>query len=217
MIRIYPAIMGIEQVGIQNMAKLKGLIDCIHIDVMDGIFVPNITQGENYITEFVKKEGLYAWVHLMIQDILRFYESCELPTGSLVSFHLESQNDIFEIIKTIKEKKHVPSVAINPKTPVSDLFPFLDVIDHILLMSVEPGSSGQLFLPEVLKKIEVLVEYRKLHGLRFRIGVDGGINKTNIGELVKRGADDLAIATGIFGEADPVVALRRLYEIIKNH
>jgi ribulose-phosphate 3-epimerase len=134
----------------------------------------------------------------------------------LISFHIESSIDIFEYIKIIKEKKCIASLAINPKTTIEHMIPFLNVIHHFLIMSVEPGFSGQSFLPEVISKIDTLVAYRYEQALDFRIGVDGGINKTNIKYLAKKGVDDFAISNGIFEQSDPVQALNELYSLVKD-
>jgi len=216
MVRIYPAIMGINVIEVEKLELLKGSFDSVHIDVMDNIFVPNVTEGAELINDYATKEGFFVWVHLMMKDPMLFYNKCDLPEGSMVSFHIESCEDILGAIKTIKEKKHSASIAISPKTAVEELVPFLNVVDQVLLMSVEPGFSGQSFLKGVLNKLENLVSYKRVSKLEFRIGMDGGINKKNIGELAKKGVDDFAVATALFGQSDPVGALKELYEIIED-
>ena len=214
MVRIYPAIMGLDADQKNKLEKLTGLVDGVHVDVMDNIFVPNITKGTELINDFAQKEKLQIWAHLMIFNPLYFFDAYALPEGSLVSFHLESCDDIFKMIKTIREKKCMVSLAINPKTPVEKTMEFLGVVDQVLIMSVEPGFSGQSFLPEVLSKIHSLVSHRRATKANFRIGIDGGINTTNIKQLKQEGVDDFAVASGIFDQNDPVAALKELYHLV---
>jgi ribulose-phosphate 3-epimerase len=216
MVRIYPAIMGINSSETAKLELLKEISDCVHIDVMDNYFVPNTTQGVELINDYATKEGFFVWVHLMVQDPIAFYKKCNFPEGSLVSFHIEACEDIFEMIKIIKEKKQRVGIAIRPKTPVEELVPFLSVADQALLMSVEPGFSGQSFLNETINKLENLVRYREASNGEFRIAMDGGINQTNIEELAMKGVDDFAVSTGIFGQANPVEALQELYHLVEN-
>lgn len=214
--RIYPAIMGIDQDGLQKLKVLQGLCDRVHIDSMDNVFVPNKTQGESLINKTSQEYGFLPWVHLMIQFPLPFYQQLVLPVGSIVSFHIESSVDIFKMIKVIKEKKQQVGLAISPKTPLKELVPYFHLIDQALVMSVEPGFSGQPFLSEVVQKIERLVECRQEGNFMFRIAVDGGIDKTNIMSLALKGVDDFAVSSGIFGQEDPVAALQRLRELVRG-
>ncbi len=216
MIRIYPAVMGINSESMRKLALLKGHIDRVHIDIMNNSFVHNVTQGSELISQYAEKEGLYVWAHLMIQDVAPFLGSYELPKGSLVSFHLESSSQIFETIKIIKEKKYKASIAINPKTAIEEVVPYLNVIDQVLIMSVNPGFSGQSFLPEVLKKIDVLVEYRKRTEWHFYIAIDGGVNKGNIKQLAQQGVDEVAVASGIFNNPNPLEVLHDLEDLVER-
>jgi ribulose-phosphate 3-epimerase len=182
---------------------------------MDNVFVPNKTQGESLINQASQEYGFLPWVHLMIQSPLSFYQQLVLPVGSIVSFHIESQVDFFGMIKVVKEKKHQASLAISPKTPLEELMPYVHLVDQVLVMSVEPGFSGQPFLSEVVQKIECLVAYRQEGDCMFRIAVDGGIDKTNIMSLALKGVDDFAVSSGIFAQKDPRTAfcdLRKLVE-----
>lgn len=208
--------MGIDQGGLEKLELLQGLCSRVHIDSMDNVFVPNGTQGENYIYEVSEKYNFLPWIHLMVQFPLDIYQRLILPVDSIVSFHIESLVDVFGMIKVVKEKKHRASIAISPKTPLEELMPYVHLIDQALVMSVEPGFSGQSFLPEVMQKIDRLVGCRQKGDFVFRIAVDGGINKDNIANLASRGVDDFAISSGIFGEKDPVFALHELHELIRK-
>jgi len=184
-----------------------------HIDVMDNVFVPNLFwNNPNEVNEIVTM-AKSVWVHLMVNSPIVFYEQLLLPIGSLVSFHIELDIDIFGFAKTIREKKHKVSIAIRPKTPLARIVPFLNIVDQVLLMSVEPGFSGQPFLETTFDRIAELVAYRQEHDAHFRIGLDGGITQENIAGLTAQGVDDCAIATAIFKEEDHVAALQELQEL----
>ena len=216
MVHIYPAVMGIDQEEIQKIELLKKISDRVHIDIMDNLFVPNVTHGTDLIKECSEKIGFFPWIHLMVQHPLAFYERMSLPNEALVSFHIESSVDVLRMIKTIKEKKHAASIAISPKTALVDVVPFAHGIDQVLVMSVDPGFSGQAFLPSVLPKIKELVKYREAHGLHFRIALDGGINENNIQVLALMGVDDFAVSSGIFGQKDPEGSLQELVYLVES-
>ncbi len=211
---IYPSLMVVPEQELEKEIQLLAS-HCagFHIDIMDGIFVPTIFWYDAQQVNEVVRLAKQVWIHLMIQKPDVFYQQLELPVDSLVSFHLESNIDVFGFSKTIREKKHEVSLAINPKTPISDVLPFLNVVDHILIMSVDPGRSGQPFLENTFEKISKLVEYRQKRAMDFVIGVDGGINKNNINDLAIQDVDDCAIASGIFSEQNHVRALQELQKL----
>lgn len=214
MASIYPSLMAVDPLNVENEIKLlEPYCAGFHLDVMDNSFVPNIT-WDAHTVNVIAQQVKHAWVHLMVQKPAVFYDTLSLPVGSIVSFHIETEVDVFEFIKTIKEKKHQVSIAISPKTPVSRLLPFLVHIDQVLLMSVEPGFSGQPFLESSFEKIAELVALAEKYNFNFRIGCDGGIDATNIKMLVEKGVDDCAIATAIFQQHDHVAALQQLQELI---
>lgn len=199
----------------QNLKKEIELLQphCagFHLDIMDGKFVSNIFWNDpkevNKIIKMIKNQ---VWIHLMVENPDVFYDQLVLPTGSLVSFHIEQKINIDLFLKTIKEKKHKVSLAMRPKTAVGQIVPFFDVVDHILVMSVELGFSGQRFLESSFEKISELVKYRQKYNAHFEVGVDGGINKNNIKSLAELGINDVAVAAGIFGEKDSLSALDKL-------
>jgi len=184
---------------------------------MDGEFVINKAWDPaaiNSIEKIEQKTLQTLWVHLMVTDPKNWLEKLTIDSSSIVTIHLESKGGTRETILRIKEKNWLPSLAIKPKTNLSDIFPFLDEVHQVLLMSVEPGSSGQTFIADTIHKLGTLVGYRQTSGLDFKIGMDGGINKENIGMLADRGVDHFGISSGIFGQADPVAALQELNRII---
>ena len=212
MISIYPSLMAADPLRLENEIKLlESHCAGFHLDVMDNHFVSNITWGAPTVNA-IANMSKSVWVHLMVEKPDLFYDTLFLPIDALVSFHIESEVDIFNFIKKIKEKKQKASIVINPKTPVERVVPFLNNIDQVLLMSVEPGFSGQPFLQSSFDRLAELVAYRQKHNGTFRIGLDGGIDTTNIKTLVEMGVDDCAIATAIFKHKDRVTALQQLQQ-----
>lgn len=211
---IYPALNGTDITSIRSsLEKLDPVVQGYHIDVMDGVFVPNMTWGVAGVNVIASQSMRTAhWVHLMVIDPLLYVPSFLLAGGSIVTFHIESECDPKSVIDFIREKKYKPSIAINPKTAVEKAFPLAHLVDQILIMSVEPGHSGQDFLPEVVKKIELLAGYRATSSLNFRIGIDGGITAKNIKSLAEKGVDDFAVASAVFASPDPVQAIAILKE-----
>lgn len=206
---IYPSLMIVPESDLKKEIKLlapycKGF----HLDVMDGLFVGNQHWNDVVKVNTILQLMESVWLHLMVENPAAFYNQLFLPVQSLISFHIESHVDIFSFIKRIKEKNNKASIAIRPKTSLSKVIPFLHVIDQVLVMSVEPGFSGQSFLEGTFDKISELAAYRKKHAMQFAIGVDGGINKNNSKQLALQGVDDCAIAFGIFGSKDHLEALR---------
>lgn len=214
MLRIYPSLMAADPLNLENEINLlEPYCAGFHLDVMDNHFVPNITWGAHTINAIAKR-GKPVWLHLMVEKPELFYDTLSLPIDSIVSFHIESEVDAFGFIKIIREKKHRVSLAISPKTPLSRILPFLNAVDQVLVMSVEPGFSGQPFLKNSLDRLIELVKYRKDHKSTFRIGIDGGIDITNIKIVVDKGADDCAIASAIFKQQDLVAALQQLQQAV---
>jgi ribulose-phosphate 3-epimerase len=213
--QIYPSLMVVDSSHFEDEIKLlEPYCAGFHLDVMDNKFVRNSAlsiDAVNTIANIVHKP---VWLHLMVEKPDEFYDALFLPNDSFVSFHIESEIDVEKFVKIIREKKHKPSIAINPKTALERIVPFLHVVDQVLLMSVEPGFSGQPFLQESVFRLDQLIAYRKKYDNVFRIGIDGGINKDNIKTVFEKGVDDCAIASGIFKQPDHLVALHELQEII---
>lgn len=208
---LYPSLMAANPLHLeQELNRLTPYCHGFHIDVMDNHFVPNLTMGPSFINELAHTARKPLWVHLMVQHPKTMIESLNLQPGTIVSFHIESEGEILKTINFIKEKKYKPSIAINPKTPVAEVFHLLDLLDQVLIMSVNPGFSGQQFMPEVLGKLDPLIAYRDMNKLNFRIGMDGGINPHVIKTIIDRGVDDIAIGSALFNNPDPVEFLKKL-------
>ncbi len=186
-----------------------------HLDIMDNHFVPNLTWGPMFINAIAQVTYRTLWVHLMVDNPMDWTNLLFLPPGSIYTFHLEAKKEIPKLIKQIKEKKWLVSIAINPKTSVEEIFPLLNILDQVLIMSVEPGFSGQNFLPEVIEKVECLTAYRSTSSSTFRIGIDGGIDDNNISMLAEKGVNDFAIANGIFRATNSIIKLQKLKNLIQ--
>ena len=215
MATIYPALLSLDFLNVQKeLEKIDSLASGYQLDVMDNHFVPNLTYGPDFVNAVSQFTYKKLWLHLMVDDPNVLLDRFFMQPESIVSFHIESNAKISETIKHIEEKKWFTSIAINPKTPLEEIFPFLPVIHQVLVMSVEPGFAQQDFLPQTAERIRKLDGFRQSSKLPFRIGVDGGINASNIAQVVTEGADDIAVASAIFRAKDPAKAMAELTDIV---
>lgn len=214
MATIYPTLLSLDFLNVQKeLEKIDASAHGYQLDVMDNHFVPNLTYGPDFVNAVSRFTYKKIWLHLMVDEPKELLDQFFLQPESIVSFHIESKSKISETIKHIEAKKWLPSIAINPKTPIEEIFPFLPVIHQVLVMSVEPGFAQQDFLPETVDRIRRLVGFRQTSGVPFRIGIDGGIKANNIAQVVTEGADDIAVASAIFTAHNPVSALKELTDI----
>jgi len=214
MVEIFPSLISSDLLNLQKEIEiLDSHCHGYHIDVMDDHFVPNLTWGTQFVEAIDKATAKPLWVHLMVDDPRRWVKILSLNANSIISFHIESSKETRTILDLIKKKNIVPSIAINPKTPIETIFPFLDILPHVLVMSVEPGFSGQSFLPEVVQKVDLLRGYCQSRGFKCKIGMDGGIGKENISMLCKKGVEHFGIGSAIFEEKDRVGAINNLYKV----
>ena len=199
-IQISPSILSADfsQLG-KEIKKLEDAgADMIHVDVMDGHFVPNLTIGPPVIKALKKNSLLPFDVHLMISPVHKYIESYASAGADIITIHPEATNDLLESINKIKEFKKKVGISLNPKTKIDIIEKVLDQIDLILIMSVNPGFGGQKFMPEVLNKVKKLDEIRKNLKLNFVIEIDGGINFENSKLAIESGVDILVSGTTIF-------------------
>ncbi len=180
----------------------------LHFDVMDGHFVPNISFGKCVLDSVVKNSNLFIDVHLMVLKPLFFIEQFFKKGKQSITFHLEAADNPFLCIEKIKNLKCECGVAISPKTDVKKILPYLDLIDMLLVMTVEPGFGGQSFIEDMLEKVEYV---RKLK-YDLRIEVDGGINSNNINKAYKKGANWFVAGSYIFKSDD----YKRSFEDLKK-
>ncbi len=191
----------------------QGGATLLHVDVMDGHFVPNITVGVPVVESLRKATGLLLDVHLMIERPERYVEAFAEAGADMISVHQEATVHLDRTLSLIRERGCEPGVAINPATLVATLSEVLDKVGLVLVMSVNPGFGGQKFIPRALGKMRELGELRERHGHSFRIEVDGGVGPENVGEVVRAGAQILVVGTSVFHTPDPAEAVRQLRQL----
>ena len=177
--------------------------DYLHLDVMDGAFVPNISFGAPVISALRSETSLIFDVHLMIQDPLRYIDSFAKAGADIITFHFESCDDPAAVIRAIREKDIRVGMAISPDTDVEAIKPFFKEIDMLLIMTVYPGFGGQQLIPRTLQKIRKAKEYAIQEDLSLNIEVDGGIYDSNVHLVTEAGANVIVAGSAIFGSKTP--------------
>lgn len=188
----------------------------LHLDVMDGIFVPNISFGPCVISSIRSVSGLVFDVHLMITDPLRYIDSFAKAGADIITIHYESCDNQLETLRYIRSLGIKPSISIKPGTETSVLAPLLSEVDMVLVMSVEPGFGGQKFMPETLEHVRDLVRYREENGYKYDIEIDGGINRDNVVQAVAAGVNVVVAGSAIFGADDISEAIKAFRENSKS-
>ena len=215
-IQISPSILSADFSQLGNEIKRLEVCgaDLIHVDVMDGHFVPNLTIGPPVIKALRKYTKLPFDVHLMINPVHKYIKEYAKAGSDIITIHPESTENLKSSIKEIKDLKKKAGVSLNPDTPIDTILNDLNDIDLILVMSVFPGFGGQKFIPEVLKKIDELSKLRTKNNLNYKIEVDGGIDFSNSKKAIEAGADILVSGTTIFKENNG--DLKKNIEILRN-
>ena len=199
-IQISPSILSADfsQLGNEIKRLEEGGADMIHVDVMDGHFVPNLTIGPPVIKALKKKCSIKFDVHLMISPVHKYIESYADAGADIITIHPEATDNLEASILKIKELNRKVGVSLNPESKIDLILNFLDKIDLVLIMSVNPGFGGQKFMPEVLEKIKNLKRIQNEKKLDFDIEIDGGINFDNCKEAIDAGANILVSGTTVF-------------------
>ncbi len=215
-IQISPSILSADFSQLGNEIKRLEVCgaDLIHVDVMDGHFVPNLTIGPPVIKALRKYTKLPFDVHLMINPVHKYIKEYAKAGSDIITIHPESTENLKSSIKEIKDLNKKAGVSLNPDTPIETILNDLNDIDLILVMSVFPGFGGQKFMPEVLKKIDELSKLRTKNNLNYKIEVDGGIDFSNSKKTIEAGADILVSGTTIFKENNG--DLKKNIEILRN-
>ncbi len=213
MIKISPSALACDltRMGEEVCETKKAGADMIHLDVMDGVFVPNSSFGLAVLESLRKKTDIFFDVHLMIDKPEKYIERYITECGAdLVTFHLEATDVPDECLATIKKYGKKAAVSIKPKTPVEAVYPYLDRCDMVLIMTVEPGFGGQSFMPDMLAKVSALRAEINKRGLDIDIQVDGGINSETAKLAVNAGANVLVAGSAVFKSADRRAAIEAL-------
>ena len=199
-IQISPSILSADfsQLGNEIKRLEKGGADMIHVDVMDGHFVPNLTIGPPVIKALKKHTSIMFDVHLMISPVHKYIDAYSDAGADIITIHPEATDNLKSSISKIKALNKKVGVSLNPKTKIEIIEKYLNEIDLVLIMSVNPGFGGQEFMPEVLKKIKELKKIQKEKGIDFDIEIDGGINFDNAKTAIEAGANILVSGTTIF-------------------
>ncbi|MBO5934194.1 MAG: ribulose-phosphate 3-epimerase [Clostridia bacterium] len=184
--------------------------DLVHIDVMDGMFVPNITLGAPVVSCLKGKTSLPFDVHLMIEEPVRYIDDFAKAGADIITFHIEAAKDVKATIEKIKEAGCKPAISIKPDTPADVVFPYIDELYMVLVMTVEPGFGGQSFMRETMPKVRAIRDEATKRGLDLRIQVDGGIDDKTVTEATSNGADVLVAGSYVFKAADRKAAIEKL-------
>ena len=214
MIHILPSILSADfsRLGDEIAAVESGGATMLHVDVMDGHFVPNLTLGPPVVESIRKVTRSILDVHLMITDPDKYAPIFVEAGADQVSVHYEAATHLDRTVRHIQSLGAKAGVVLNPATPVSVLEDILDVADYVLIMSVNPGFGGQKFIPNALNKIKRLDRIRRERGLGFKIEIDGGVNRDNMEAIVRAGCDWLVAGTSVFHSEDSASAVRDLQQ-----
>ena len=189
----------------------------LHLDVMDGAFVPNISFGPPVIEAIRKKTKLFFDVHLMIKNPQRYIENFVCAGADSITIHYESTSRPKDAILKVKEHDMRVGIAISPYTPASVLIPYLELVDMVLIMTVEPGFGGQAMIPDTLDKVREIRKYADENGIKLDIEVDGGINEENVRLAIDAGANIIVAGSAIFKSKMPSKVIRRMREAERVH
>jgi ribulose-phosphate 3-epimerase len=212
MIYIAPSILACNFNKLEEEIKIveKGKADILHLDIMDGHFVPNITFGPGIIKGIRKITNLVLDAHLMISQPYKWIERFVEVGVDWISFHIEAEEKVYETIELVKKFNKKVGVAINPYTPVEKIQPWLNYLDFVVIMTVNPGFGGQSFIESPLEKI------KQLKNTPVQIEVDGGIKLHNLAKVLKAGAHIIVSGSGIFNTSSPLNTLQAFREVIQN-
>jgi ribulose-phosphate 3-epimerase len=218
MVEILPSILSADfaRLGEEIAAVERAGVSMIHVDVMDGHFVPNLTLGPPVVRSLRQITKLTLDCHLMITDPDRFAPIFIEAGADQISVHQEACPHLDRTLRMIRSEGALAGVVINPSTPVSTLDEVLELADYVLVMSVNPGFGGQQFIPRTMRKVMELDERRRQRSLSFAIQMDGGIGPENIAAVVRAGCDWVVAGSSIFGSEDPETTVKKMQHLARE-
>lgn len=218
MVEIAPSILAADfaHLGRDVKAVERAGVSMIHVDVMDGHFVPNITIGPPVVRSLRKATDLLLDCHLMVENPDLYIPQFAVSGARMISVHQEACPHLDRTIQLIKDNGAVAGVVLNPATPVHTLSTILGAVDFVLVMSVNPGFGGQKFIDYALDKIRELDRLRRERRLSYRIEIDGGVSEDNVGEIASAGCDIIVAGSSIFGRDDPAAAVAGLLRKVEE-
>ncbi|CAI2595929.1 Ribulose-phosphate 3-epimerase [Apilactobacillus kunkeei] len=216
MIKVAPSILSADYLNLQrDIEKVEKDAELLHIDVMDGSFVPAISYGPNWVPQIRKISNLVLDVHLMVVNPERFVDEFADKGADIIGVHVEATPHIHRALQMIKNKGVKAEVVINPGTPVEAIKPVLYMVDQVLVMTVNPGFGGQKFLDETVKKIKQLDDIKKAEGYDFDIEIDGGVNNETVQAAAKAGANVAVAGSYVFGAENPAERIQAIKDATK--
>ncbi len=216
-VKLLPSLISADLMNLEKeIRSLEPYCDGFHIDVMDYHFVPNLTWGPAFIEQIASITKHPLTIHLMVQEPESLSTLIKARPGDTIIFHIESHVNPQRLSTFLKQKKLKVGLSLKPSTPLSTIKQYLPLIDELLLMSVQPGFSGQSFIPESLDRLKKISREKKETGMPFMISMDGGIDENNINQLYQNGMEAAGIASAIFSKPDPIKALIHLRKLCDN-
>ena len=212
--KISPSLLAADFANLQaSVAKIESSVEMLHLDVMDGNFVPNISFGPCVIAALRPHSKLFFDVHLMIERPERYLEDFKKAGADGISIHYESTENPAAALKTIREMGISPAITISPDTPAEVVFPLLPLVDMVLVMTVYPGFGGQRLIPDCLLKARAIKDEIIRQGLSVSVQADGGVGPANIEDVARAGVDIAVAGSAVFGAADPAAAIAAIREV----